>query len=137
MTYDKKNGATMASTTIPATSVDGDPTPILRTTVGPLDEQSHSASVRIGGALCAVTAGDHARQLGDLVDQGYTDVRVELDGLLLCTSDGLDLWDEIQHRLDPVDGHLTLSGASGVVRRVLDVVSRSDMHFCPTVLPAA
>lgn len=89
------------------------------------------------GSLCAVTAADHARQLGDLVDQGYTDVRVELEGLLLCTSDGLDLWDDLQHRLDPVEGHLTLSGASDVVRRVLDVVTTSTMHFCPTVVPAA
>jgi hypothetical protein len=127
----------MASTTIPTASVSGEPTPILRSTVDSLDELHHSASVRIGGALCAITASDHARELGDLVDQGYTDVRVELGGLLLCTSDGLDLWDDLQHRLDPVAGHLTLSGASGVVRRVLDVVAASDMHFCPTVLPAA
>ena len=128
----------MASiTTTRATTTSGDSQAILRTTLGPLDDVNHSASVRIGGQLCAVTASDHARQLGDLVDQGYTDVRVELEGLLLCTSDGLDLWDHLQHRLDPVDGHLTLSGASGVVRRVLDVVTSSTMHFCPTVVPAA
>lgn len=127
----------MASTTIPTASTSGDSSPILASTVGPLDEVNHTASVRIRGSLCAVTAADHARQLGELVDQGYTEVRVDLEGLLLCTSDGLDLWDDLQHRLDPVDGHLTLSGASGVVRRVLDVVTTSTMHFCPTVLPAA
>lgn len=127
----------MASTTIPTTTTSGDSEAMLRSTVGPLDETNRTASVRIGGSLCAITAADHARQLGDLVDQGYTDVRVELEGLLLCTSDGLDLWDELQHRLDPVEGHLTLSGASGVVRRVLDVVTSSAMHFCPTVVPAA
>lgn len=127
----------MASTTTRTTTTSGDSQAILRTTLGPHDDVNHSASVRIGGQLCAVTAAAHARQLGDLVDQGYTDVRVELEGLLLCTSDGLDLWDDLQHRLDPVDGHLTLSGASGVVRRVLDVVTSSTMHFCPTVVPAA
>ena len=127
----------MASTTIPTASTSGDPSPILGSTVGPLDEVNHTASVRIRGSLCAVTAGDHARQLAELVDEGYTEVRVDLEGLLLCTSDGLDLWDDLQHRLDPVEGHLTLSGASGVVRRVLDVVTTSSMHFCPTVLPAA
>lgn len=127
----------MASITIPTASTSDDSAAMLRSTVGPLDDVNHTASVRIGGALCAFTAADHARQLGDLVDQGYTDVRVDLEGLLLCTSDGLDLWDDLQHRLDPVDGHLTLSGAGGVVRRVLDVVTSSTMHFCPTVLPAA
>lgn len=135
---DNENGSeTMASTMIPTASTSGDPTPILGSTVGPLDQESHTASVRIRGSLCALTAADHARQLGALVDQGYTEVRVDLEGLLLCTSDGLDLWDDLQHRLDPVEGHLTLAGASGVVRRVLDVVATSPVHFCPTVLPAA
>lgn len=127
----------MASTTLPTAGSSGDPTPMFGCTFGPHDDVNHVASVRIRGALCAVTAGDHARELGELVDQGYTDVNVELEGLLLCTSDGLDLWDDVQHRLDPLDGHLTLSGATGVVRRVLEVVERSDMHFCPTVVPAA
>lgn len=127
----------MAPTITSAATISGDPQAILRTSVGPLDDVNHTVSVRIGGQLCAVTAASHARQLEDLVDQGYTDVRVELEGLLLCTSDGLDLWDDLQHRLDPVSGHLTLSGASGVVRRVLDVVTSSRMHFCPTVVPAA
>jgi hypothetical protein len=127
----------MASTTTPTAGTSDDPAPILGSTLGPLDQATHRASVRIRGALCAITADEHARQLGDLVDQGYTDVRVELEGLLLCTSDGLDLWDDVQHRLDPMEGRLTLSGASGVVRRVLQVVSASPMHFCPTVLPAA
>lgn len=126
----------MASTTTQTAGANGDPTSILGCTVGPLDGVNHVASLRIRGTLCAATAGEHARQLDDLVDQGYTDVRVELEGLLLCTSDGLDLWDEVQHRLDPVSGRLTLSGASGVVRRVLQVVVDSPMHFCPTVAAA-
>lgn len=127
----------MASTTTTMAGTSGDPTSILGCTVGPLDAANHAASLRIRGALCAATAGEHARQLGELVDQGYTDVRIELDGLLLCTSDGLDLWDEVQHRLDPCGGTLTLSGASGVVRRVLQVVAESPLHFCPTVVAAA
>lgn len=127
----------MASTTTQTAGASGDPTSIFGCTVGPLDEVNHVASLRIKGALCAVTAGEHARQLDELVDQGYTDVRVELEGLLLCTSDGLDLWDDVQHRLDPVEGRLTLSGASGVVRRVLQVVVDSPTHFCPTVVAAA
>jgi hypothetical protein len=127
----------MASTTTQTAGPSGDPTSILGCTVGLLDEVNHVASLRIRGILCAVTAGEHARQLDELVGQGYTDVRVELEGLLLCTSDGLDLWDEVQHRLDPVAGRLTLSGASGVVRRVLQVVVDSPMHFCPTVVAAA
>lgn len=127
----------MASTTTSPAGRSDDPSSVLGCTLGPLDELNRSASLRIRGALCAVTAPEHGRQLGELVDQGYTDVRVELEGLLLCTSDGLDLWDDVQHRLDPLDGRLTLSGASGVVRRVLQVVTDSPAHFCPTVLPAA
>jgi anti-anti-sigma regulatory factor len=127
----------MASTTTSTASSGGDPTSILGSTLGPLDQVNHTASLRIRGSLCAITAGEHARQLGELVDQGYTDVRVDLEGLLLCTSHGLDLWDDVQHRLDPLDGRLILAGASGVVRRVLQVVAESRMHFCPTVVPAA
>lgn len=127
----------MAPTTLLTAGTSGEPTPLFGCTFGPHDDLNHVASVRIRGALCAVTAGDHGRELDALVDQGYTELNVELEGLLLCTSDGLDMWDDLQHRLDPVDGHLTLSGATGVVRRVLEVVVSSDMHFCPTVVPAA
>lgn len=96
-----------------------------------------SASLHMVGALDAWSALDHARQLELLLDEGYVDLRIELDELVLCTSDGLDLWDDVQHRLDPRGGHVTLAGATGVVRRVLDVMTASTVHFCPTVLPAA
>lgn len=114
-----------------------EPNPYLRCTVADLVEGGHDASVRIGGALCAITADEHSRQLAELVDRGYVQLRIELADLRLCTSDGLDLWDDLQHRLDPLAGRVTLVGATGVVRRVLDVVQRQDNHFCPTVEAAA
>jgi len=107
--------------------------PFLGYVLGTTDDSRHAVSIRIRGELCAVTAVEHARQLADLVDQGYIEVRIELDDLVLCTSDGLDLWDDLQHRLDPVSGTLTLAGATGVVLRALDIVRRDDRHFCPTV----
>jgi len=116
---------------------DVEPNPYLGTTVAGLVEGGHDASIRIRGSLCAITAGEHGRQLADLVDRGYIQLRIELDGLTLCTSDGLDLWDDLQHRLDPLAGRVTLVGATGVVRRVLDVVQRPEGHFCPTVEAAA
>lgn len=114
-----------------------DPTPFLGASLGDLDRDNRSASLRIRGELCAITALEHGRQLAELVEQGYLQVRIELDDLVLCTSDGLDLWDELQHRLDPLHGRVTLAGATGVVRRVLDVMARPEGHFCPTVEPAA
>lgn len=114
-----------------------EPRPAFGCTVHPFDGSAGSASMRMAGALDAWTAADHARQLDVLLDEGYVELRIELDELVLCTSDGLDLWDDVQHRLDPVGGHLTLAGATGVVRRVLDVMTASPVHFCPTVLPAA
>ena len=114
-----------------------EPTPILGCVVHVLDDGTHIASLRIRGALCALTASEHARQLDDLVGQGYVKLRIELDELALCTSHGLDLWDDLQHRLDPLEGKLVLAGATGVVRRVLDVATRPDGHFCPTVELAA
>jgi excinuclease UvrABC ATPase subunit len=113
------------------------PNPHLGSTVRELVEETHAASIRIRGSLCAITASEHGRLLAELVDRGYIQLRIELDDLTLCTSDGLDLWDELQHRLDPVAGRVTLTGAHGVVRRVLDVVQRPEGHFCPTVEPSA
>lgn len=114
-----------------------EPNPVLGCIVGLSDEPGHSASLRMRGALCAITVAEHGRQLSDLVDRGYIQLRIELDDLDLCTSDGLDLWDDVQHRLDPLAGRITLVGATGVVRRVLDIVTRPDAHFCPTVEAAA
>lgn len=114
-----------------------EPRPAFGCTVLPLDGPAGSAAMRMAGSLDAWTAVDHARQLEVLLDEGFVDLRIELADLVLCTSDGLDLWDDVQHRLDPVGGHLTLAGATGVVRRVLDVMTASPVHFCPTVLPAA
>jgi len=106
---------------------------VLGCDLGPLDPRTHEACLRLHGTLCAFTAGTHGRQLADLVDQGYVRLRIELDDLELCTSHGLDCWDDLQHRLAPLDGSLTLVGATGVVRRVLDIVTRPEGHFCPTV----
>jgi len=114
-----------------------EPNPHLGSVVGALDAATHQASLHLRGDLCAFTAAEHGRQLADLVDQGYVQLRVELADLALCTSDGLDCWDDLQHRLAPLDGMLTLAGATGVVRRVLDVVTRLEGHFCPTVEAAA
>jgi anti-sigma B factor antagonist len=114
-----------------------DSNPHLTSILGVTDATSYAATLSLRGALCAVTAAGHARELDELVEQGFIDLRIDLDDLALCTSDGLDAWDDLQHRLDAVQGRLTLSGAHGVVRRVLDVVTRGDEHFCPTVLPAA
>lgn len=114
-----------------------EPRPLLDGVLGSHDEAEHRASLRIRGELCAVTVVGHARQLGDLVDRGYVDLRLELDDLVLCTSDGIDLWDDLQHRLDPLAGRLTLCGATGVVRRVLEIVRAGDRHFCPSVETAA
>ncbi len=114
-----------------------DARPAFASTVLPSEGTGGSAALRMVGSLDAWTAADHAVQLDELLDEGYIELRIELDGLLLCTSDGLDLWDDVQHRLDPLGGHLTLAGAHGVVRRVLDVMTASTMHFCPIVEPAA
>jgi len=114
-----------------------EPEPLLGSVLGALDALTHEASLRIQGDLCAYTAAEHGRQLADLVDQGYIRLRIELGELVLCTSDGLDCWDDLQHRLTTLDGTLTLAGATGVVRRVLDVVTRPEGHFCPTVEAAA
>lgn len=111
--------------------------PFLGTVLGLIDVHGRTATLRIRGELCAVTASGHGEQLAELVDRGYRQVRIELDDLVLCTSDGLDLWDDLSHRLEPLAGSLTLSGATGVVRRVLDVVTRPEGHFCPTVEAAA
>lgn len=110
-----------------------EPNPALGCVLDVLDARSHRASLRIQGSLDALTAAEHGRQLGALVDQGFIQLRISLDDLRLCTSDGLDLWDDLQHRLDPLEGRLVLAGATGVVRRVLDVVTRPDAHFCPTI----
>ena len=114
-----------------------EPNPFLGCVLRFADATERLASVRIRGELCAVTASEHARQLDELVGQGYIRLRVELDDLVLCTSDGIDLWDDVQHRLDPLSGTLTLAGATGVVRRVLDIVRAGDGHFCPTIEPTA
>lgn len=122
------------ATTMDSSPRDDESSPYLGCTIGSLDEIAHAASLRVRGELCALTAAAHARQIEDLLEQGYVDLRIDLDDLLLCTSDGLDLWDDVQHRLDDAGGGLTLVGATGVVRRVLEVIASSPTHFCPTVI---
>jgi hypothetical protein len=114
-----------------------EPNPYLGCVVGLRDDDQHAVSLRMRGELCAVTASEHSRQLTELVDRGYIQLRIELEELSLCTSDGLDLWDDLQHRLEPLAGTVTLAGATGVVRRVLDVVTSRDRHFCPKIEVAA
>jgi anti-anti-sigma regulatory factor len=93
------------------------------------------ATVQLHGELCATTARLLRAELERLVEDGAVELTIDLTELTLCTSHGLDVFDDI-HRL--LHGHrrgqLRLRGARGVVRDVLDVVRDADRSFSPTIV---
>ena len=88
------------------------------TVVGP--GRLHGA-VDLHGALCTITAPRLRRTVDDLLGAGLIDIRFDCGDLALCTSAGLDLFDNLSDELHRIGGEVRLSHASGVVSRVLDL----------------
>lgn len=108
--------------------------PLLRTSaVVTVDGGRLVATLHLHGELCPTTAGGLRREVERLVEDGVIDLTVDLAGLRLCTSHGLDIWQDADERLRAAGGGVRLIGASGGVRHVLDVIALADPGFSPTI----
>lgn len=96
-----------------------------------------TASVSLGGELCALTAPDLELELRQLLDQEVVGLAINLRELTFCTSHGLAVFDALDDLLrETVGGALVLQDPIGVVDRVLRIVRTGDPTFSPAVLPA-
>lgn len=108
--------------------------PLVRTSaVVTADRGRLVATLQLHGELCPTTAEGLRREVERLVDDGVIELTVDLAGLRLCTSHGLDIWQDADERLRAAGGGVRLIGASGTVRHVLDVIAREDPGFSPTI----
>ena len=94
------------------------------------------AVVDLHGELDPVSVPQLRHELEQLVDDGIADVTVDLQHLSFCTSQGLDLLDEVHTRL--VREHhgalrLRIDGSTQVVRRIVGIVCERDPSFGPRV----
>ena len=97
------------------------------------------AAVELHGELCAVTAPDLGAELRQLVDDGISDVTVDVGHLQLCTSHGLDVFDEIHRELAERHGGMLrvhVGSAPRTVSRVIHLVSDQDPTFSPPIAGA-
>ena len=86
-----------------------------------VEHRSRTAAVHLSGELCTTTAPRLRRLLGELLELGPTSVVVDLSQLQLCTSHGIDVLDQAARQLAATGGRLRILGASGIVRKVLDI----------------
>lgn len=110
------------------------PAPLLRTSAVVTAEGGRLvATLQLHGELCPTTAESLRHEVERLVEDGVIELTVDLTGLRLCTSHGLDIWQDADERLRAAGGGVRLIGASGIVRHVLDVIEREDPSFSPTI----
>lgn len=89
-----------------------------------------TAAVTLEGELCAFTVPQLRGELQQLADHGVTRVLVDLTGLKLCTSHGVDLFADVHAQLQQTSaGKLELHGPVGIVARVLNIVQHLDPAF--------
>ncbi len=87
-----------------------------------VEHGSLTAVVHLSGELCAYTVPRLRTLLDELLVLGTTSVVVDMAQLRFCTSHGINLLDEVQRQLAVAGGCLRIRGASGIVRKVLDIV---------------
>ena len=83
------------------------------------------------GQIDLSTAPLFKSSLAAVVDEGVTDLEVDLTGVDFLDSAGLGVLVGIDRRLRPLDGTLTVVSPDPTVRRVFQLV-RSDMRLRPS-----
>lgn len=98
---------------------------------------SLGAHVRVAGVLCANTALTMRAIIDELLRARADLVELELSGLQLCTSDGVECWIELVEGLARNGGELRLVGPRPVVARVLEICAPHELTRCLVDRPAA
>jgi len=88
-----------------------------------------TAVVAVHGELCALTAPSLGDALDRVVGEGALEVVIDLAGLELCTSHGLEVLDACHRALQGRGGSLLLHGERGSVARLLALVHDLDPAF--------
>jgi anti-anti-sigma factor len=91
-----------------------------------ISEYDRRRILAIGGELDLASAAQFERQLGELCALGG-ELVVDLSGLAFVDSAGIRLLLEARHRARHRGGSLIVLGASGHVRRVLEVAGVLDI----------
>jgi anti-anti-sigma factor len=92
------------------------------------------ALVELHGELCPATVPQLRCELDQLIDDGITDITVDLGDLRFCTSHGLDLFDHIHEQLQQRHHgtlELRIDGAPTIVERLVRIVRNNDPTFSP------
>lgn len=113
---------------------------LLRTGVSvAADDGRLHAIVGLHGELCPVTAAGLRAELEQLIEDGVSDMTVDLRNLRFCNSDGLEVFDDIHRALAERRGgtlRLCLGGAPSIVRRAVRLVGDRDPTFSPQITGA-
>ncbi len=105
--------------------------PLLRTAAFVSSDQgSLVATVELHGVLCALTSQQLRREMTQLIEEGVEDIVIDLQHLDLCTSHGVDVFEEADGALSERQrGSVQLSRARGITHRVLDIIDAADPTF--------
>jgi anti-sigma B factor antagonist len=99
-----------------------------------VDDRQPVPVVSVVGELDLTTAPELLQALTRLVDEGRTELIMDLTRLEFCDSSGLSVLVRVRNRLDGVGGAMTLAGPTAVVQRVLDVSGLAEVFGTyPTV----
>lgn len=83
--------------------------------------------VTVTGELDVATSPRLRRELDDAVDAGARDVRVDLSRVGFMDSSGLGALMAVHHRLQGIDGRITIVGATPPVRKILEITALDEV----------
>jgi anti-anti-sigma factor len=92
-----------------------------------LETNSHGVHARLVGELDLASADQLTGLVAGLIDDGYRRVLLDLADLALCDARGLATLLAVQGMLQETGGALTITGASPIVRDVLELTRLTEV----------
>lgn len=90
------------------------------------------ATVRVAGELDLCCVDEFSDELAAVLSDGYRSIELDLENLAFCDASGLRAIFQADRWLRSDGGRLSITGASPILRRLLEIVGMSDLLGNPS-----
>lgn len=94
-----------------------------------IEEMNGKTVLKLNGRLDTIGAEELEKKLDDLVNKGHTNLTIDFKEVKFLSSAGLRVLLKVGHKVNALNGRLTLSNMSEEVRLVIDIAGNLSLLF--------